>query len=94
MEVAVRYPMRLENVVFEDQGEGLIVVLEPTQGLLLLTNHVGRRVLELSDGTRSLENIKETLVAEYKNAPAERVDADVVTFLARAEAKGVVKWKI
>lgn len=93
MEATVRYPVGLEGIVFEDQGEGLIVVLDPAQGLLLLTNAVGRRVLELADGSRTAGAIQEALLTEFEGAEPARVKADVEGFLQRAQAKGVIQWR-
>jgi len=68
-----------------DERDGKYMIVYPERGLVL--NESAAAVVKLCDGTRTVEEIVDDLVAT-SGAPGERVEADVRELLARlAERK-------
>jgi coenzyme PQQ biosynthesis protein PqqD len=63
-------------------GEALIVLAD--SGEVTVLNSIGSRVWELADGSRSVGEIVETIVAEY-DTTREQAEQDVVAFLQELE---------
>lgn len=59
-------------------GEAVIILSE--SNLVNVYNPVGSRVWELCDGTRTVEDVIDLIVAEYE-VNRERAQADVVAFI-------------
>jgi len=59
--------------------DGELVLLRAIDNELLGLNEVGRRVWELSDGTRSIGQIVEALIVEF-HVPARQAAADTCQF--------------
>jgi pyrroloquinoline quinone biosynthesis protein D len=64
------------------------MILYPERGLVL--NASAAEIVKLCDGTRSLEQIAETLAAS-SGAPLERVSGDVRALVARLEEKRLLE---
>jgi pyrroloquinoline quinone biosynthesis protein D len=69
-----------------DEVRGLDVLLVPEAVIEL--NAQGAEVLELCDGTRTLEEIVTQLGAHY---PGADIGGDVRAFVARLEARGLLE---
>jgi hypothetical protein len=77
----------LTLVTRESAGE-LVVVL-PDKGKFVVLNATGARVLQLSDGTRALREIADTLAAEC-GADQAQVDGDVQRFAQALVDRGAL----
>jgi len=77
----------LDLVTRESDGE-LVVVL-PEKGKFVVLNATGARVLQLSDGTRTLREIADTLAAEF-GADQTQVDGDVLRFAQALVERGAL----
>ena len=69
--------------------EGEAVILAVDTKVMRGLNAVGSRVWELVDGRRGVDEIVETIVAEFAVEP-ERARADVDAFLRQLADKGLV----
>ena len=67
-------------------------LLNPLTGQMLITNQVGKRIVELSDGSRNVEAIAHQIVKEFRGARESDVLQHVEIFLAEGAKKGVVTW--
>jgi hypothetical protein len=84
-------PVRSPAVVVNDDDETPSLI-DATTGRLLITNRVGVRIIELSDGEHSPDVISQSLADEFTGADIETVRQHVATFLAETTAKGLVTW--
>lgn len=66
-----------------------IVLLAPALDEYVALDAIGRRVWELLETARSVEELSATLAEEF-DAPAERIAADVAPFLDELVAGGLV----
>jgi hypothetical protein len=65
------------------------VIILPVKGEVMVLNETGREVWDLSDGTRSVEEIAQDLVQRY-GVDAETARRDVRTLLEELLAEGAV----
>ncbi|HKH48372.1 MAG TPA: PqqD family protein [Thermoanaerobaculia bacterium] len=92
MDVDRGNPKRIEKLIINDDDRQAPVLLNPTTGQMLITNPVGKRIVELADGTRGLEAIAMQIVSEFRGAQIPEVRQQAEAFLAEGEKKGVVTW--
>lgn len=76
------------TLVTRESEDELVVVL-PEQGKFVVLNATGARVLHLSDGTRTLREIADTLAAEF-GADQAQVEADVLRFAQALVDRGAL----
>jgi hypothetical protein len=69
--------------------EGEAAVITPQDSTLHTFNGVGTRILELADGTRTLRQIVDTIVAEF-DVPADVAAQDADVFVSELVRKGVL----
>src|SRR5207253_302514 len=81
-------PRQSERVVSR-RGEDTVILLDPESGEYFTLDDVGGRIWELCDGSRTVEEIAETIASEY-DAPAERVRADVIELLGELRESRLV----
>jgi Coenzyme PQQ synthesis protein D (PqqD) len=84
-------PKRLEVLIVNDD-EDAPSLLNPLTGQMLITNRVGKRIVELADGSRDLEAIAQQILKEFRVAQETDVRQHVEIFLAQGAKKGVVTW--
>ena len=84
-------PKRLDVFIVNDDEEAPSL-LNPLTGQMLITNQVGKRIMELSDGSRNVETIARQIVEEFPGAREPEVLQHVEIFLAESARKGVVTW--
>jgi len=72
------------------ESDGELVVVLPEQGKFVVLNATGARVLHLSDGTRTLREIADTLAAEFAAAPSQ-VAGDVMRFAQSLVDRGALQ---
>ncbi len=79
MKLTEKYPVLHPQVAARIiDGEAVIVL--PESGQVTVLNEVGSRIWELIDGTRSVGEITEAIVAEY-DVTAEQAERDVEEFI-------------
>lgn len=71
------------------ESDGELVVVLPEQGKFVVLNATGARVLHLSDGTRTLREIADTLAAEFAADPSQ-VEGDVMRFAQSLVDRGAL----
>lgn len=86
-----RKPKKVEVLIVNDEVE-TPSFLNPMSGQIFVTNPVGKRLMELADGTRSLEQIGEELSREFKGAMQGVMVADAAEFFEESHRKGLVTW--
>lgn len=84
-------PRRNEMVVINDDLE-TPSLLDPVEGKIFITNRVGNHVMELADGSRTLEEITQSIVERFQGAESSVVRKEVEAFLNDGEKKGLVSW--
>lgn len=92
VDLAARLPVRREPLSVEEQGAGFHAVLAGATGRVLITNDIGRQVLDMCDGNRTEGVIVGELAAVHDDVPRERIAADVHHFLDSAMDKGAIAW--
>lgn len=86
-------PFRRPSLAFEEQGENLHIISDNELEKLFIGNSTGRRVLELSDGQRTVADIAEAIWSRFPQENRDQVTQDVTTFLASANEIGLIAWK-
>ena len=71
------------------ESDGELVVVLPEKGKFVVLNATGARVLQLSDGTRTLRDIADTLAAEF-DADQTQVEGDVLRFAEALVDRGAL----
>jgi hypothetical protein len=86
-------PKKLDVLIVNDDEEAPSL-LNPLTGQMLITNQVGKRIVELSDGSRDVEAIARQIVTEFRGAREREPEVlqHVEIFLAEGAKKGVVTW--
>ena len=84
-------PKRIEMLIINDEVE-TPSFLNPMTGQILVSNPVGKRIIELADGRRSVDDITDEISREFKGAPRARVRDDVVAFVTESAHKGLLTW--
>jgi len=82
------YRLKKDELAYRKIGDEFFV-LTTADSTLHNIKGVGVRILELLEEGRDEEEIRAALLAEY-DAPAAEVEADLASFLAELEAKGIV----
>lgn len=86
---AVTRPLRVADLATRRLSDEETVVLAPT-GSAVILNEVGAVVLDLCDGSRTVEQIANIVSTTLAGANEERVQADVRSFVASLTASGCV----
>ena len=73
-----------------NQDGDVASVLHPETGKIFVVNRVGRRIIELCDGSHTVSGIAATISNEFDHATAEKIAGDLERFLAQAASKGLV----
>ncbi len=84
-------PKRVDSLIINDETEEPSLLNSAT-GQILITNSVGKRIIELADGSRDVETIVETLAGEFEEATKETVSQHARKFLNESTQKGIVQW--
>jgi coenzyme PQQ synthesis protein D (PqqD) len=88
---AVEQPKRDEMVVINDEAE-VPSILHPITGKIFITNRVGVKVMELADGSRTLDEIADRILGLFPGAERDVVHREVEAFLAESARKGLIAW--
>ncbi len=81
-------PARNPNSAFRVYEEKAVIVL-PERSETHLLNPIGSHIWDRLDGSRSLREICDSIVAEF-DVPADRALADLLEFVATLKKKGLV----
>ncbi len=84
-------PQRIDELVINDDGEAPSL-LNPLNGQILITNQVGKRIIELADGGRDVKSIAMAVAQEFAGAEEADILQHAETFLAEGTEKGIVTW--
>lgn len=84
-------PKRIENLIIEDDMETPSLT-NPGTGRTIITNMVGKRIIELSDGSSTIDHIVRTIGEEFEGATPEVIEKHTLDFLRVAKAKGLISW--
>jgi len=82
-------PRRQENLSTRRLSDAETVVLAPN-GSAVILNEVGAVVLELCDGTHTVDDVVRILCESLGGSSEERVRADVVAFVAALAEAGCI----
>jgi coenzyme PQQ synthesis protein D (PqqD) len=86
-----RIPVRSPSVAWQTiDGETVLLRVKETE--LLGLNEVGRRIWELADGTRSIDQIIEAVTAEYR-VPGDAARADALRFIQEMTSIGAIDFR-
>jgi coenzyme PQQ synthesis protein D (PqqD) len=85
-----RRPSRSRSVAWQTI-DGETVLLRTRENELLGLNPVGGRIWELADGTRSIDQIVDTVAADFR-VPAEITRADALRFLEELTSLCALDW--
>jgi hypothetical protein len=84
-------PKKLDILVINDEADAPSI-LNPMSGQIFVTNQVGRRIMELCDGSRDLAGIVEEVTRQFKGISREAAARDAEVFLAESARKGLITW--
>lgn len=87
------YPQIGENVYWQRDVQQVLISSEKT-GVSMAGNLTAGRILELSDGTRSVKEMGKILTIEFVDSPPEEeMLAFINEFLPECEKKGFIKLR-
>jgi len=84
-------PKRHEFLVINDEEE-TPSLLNPMSGEVFVTNHVGKRIMELADGTVGVDAIVDDIAKSFKGTSTEMIRQDVSSFLSESASRGLIAW--
>ncbi len=84
------YPVPTPQAIGRVMEDEAVVVLAD-QGRVKVLNEVGARIWALADGTRTVEQILNTLCAEYA-ADRQEIEQDALAFLEALAAQGALHF--
>jgi coenzyme PQQ biosynthesis protein PqqD len=82
-------PLRRADVLAQSAGD-TVILLTPDAGEYFTLNEVGGRIWALADGTRTVSEIVQALVAEY-DAPRSAIEADTLELLEELTEQDLVR---
>jgi hypothetical protein len=86
-------PISCNDLVFEEQGKDIFVVMSKSADKLLICNIIGRWVLEQCDGSHDVAEMKAFLSSSYPNINHLRISTDLDSFLETAAGLGAISWQ-
>jgi hypothetical protein len=66
--------------------------LNPMSGQIFVTNRVGKKIMQLADGTLDFDAIVDAVTREFKGVSRELAARDTDAFLALSTEKGLITW--
>ncbi|MHB8091945.1 MAG: PqqD family protein [Syntrophales bacterium] len=81
--------IRNERIIFRKEGDGAYL-FDPDSGKLVYANRTGALLFELCNGSNTEEEITAQLAAAY-NAPGERLEQDIQSFLTSMLERSFLK---
>jgi Coenzyme PQQ synthesis protein D (PqqD) len=90
-EQALNRPKKDEMVVINDDFD-VPSLLHTAMGKIFVTNRVGARVMELADGSRTIDEIAEQLGAQFYGVEPGVLRSEVTAFLDDSAQRGLITW--
>jgi hypothetical protein len=84
-------PKKVDVLIVNDERD-TPSLLNPLSGRIFVTNPVGRRIIELADGSRDVAAIADEITRQFKGASSAQVRGDVQAFLEESAVKGLITW--
>jgi hypothetical protein len=84
-------PKRLEMLIVNDEADAPSF-LNPMSGQIFVTNRVGKKIMQLADGTLEVEAIVDEVTREFKGVSREVAVRDTEAFLSTSTEKGLITW--
>ncbi|HZS94428.1 MAG TPA: PqqD family peptide modification chaperone [Chloroflexota bacterium] len=91
-DLSTHKPVCFERTIINADISGAITVLNPVTGRVFVVNDVGRRILELADGSRTLGSIVDTILSEFHGSERASTERDVGDFLRGCEDAQIINW--
>jgi hypothetical protein len=85
-------PVRLDGLVMNDD-DVTPTLLNPLNGHIFVTNKVGKRVIEMCDGEKNVDDIVSGIGREFAGVTLDAIRDDVEKFLELALKNGVIIWR-
>lgn len=85
-------PKRVDTVIINDDPEAPSI-LNPVTGDIYVTNPVGKHIMDVADGSRTIDEIIASVLDEFNGAPADLVQNDVQMFVRDGVEKGILTWQ-
>jgi Coenzyme PQQ synthesis protein D (PqqD) len=85
-------PVRLEGLIINDD-DVTPTLINPLNGHIFVTNKVGKRVVEICDGQKGVDDIVRRISQEFSGSSLEAIRIDVNEFLELASRNGVIIWQ-
>lgn len=82
-------PKRADMVIINDDPEAPSI-LNPITGDIYVTNPVGKHIMDVADGNRTIDEIILSVLDAFKGAPRDVVERDVFTFVRDGIEKGIL----
>ena len=76
--------------ILVSQVDGSLVLLDAKGGNYFALDEVGCRIWELSDGSKSIEEVAQALADEYA-APTDEIEADIIELLSEMANENLVE---
>ena len=70
---------------------GEAVIISPAENVIRMLNPTGSRIWDLADGSRTVDEIVEILVAEY-DVDVARAQQKTLDLLSELDEKGLIAW--
>ena len=84
-------PKKLDDLIINDDLETPSLT-DPNSGRMIITNAVGKRIIELADGSHTIDHIAHQLFEEFEGAEPDDIRNHTEDFLRAAATKGLVSW--
>lgn len=84
-------PKRIDGLI-TSENEGTLVLAAPETGKTVITNRVGSAIIDLADGSRSLDSIVDALSSQYPEEERTKISHHVEVFIEDGIKKGIVDW--
>ncbi|MCP4655715.1 MAG: PqqD family protein [bacterium] len=84
-------PKRNEMVVINDDLE-TPSILDPAEGKIFITNRVGQQVMELADGTLSVDEIVDRIAEQFEGTEKSVMRNEICAFLENSANRGIIAW--
>lgn len=88
-DILIITPKREPNIILNEEGD-VYSLLDSRSGKIFITNKVGKRVWELCDGKRTLQEIIKIIKREFGTVSEETVRQDVLNFLEQCRSKNIL----
>ena len=85
-------PKRNEAIIVNDDADAPSF-MNPISGDIFVSNKVGKRIMELADGSMSVDEIANKIFTEFPGAVMETVQQEAAEFLQLATKNGLVEWE-